>query len=44
MLLANRAFVVKRVGMISGQEDAGAPSNTGSGQVTWSKHKGPSAA
>jgi len=40
VLLANRAFVVKRVGLISGQDDSGAPpADRKSGQVTWSKYK-----
>ena len=42
MLLANRAYVVKKQGCVAGSNAASA--SHGGGQITWSKFDGPSKA
>ncbi len=41
MLLANRAYVIKKQGCIAGSASA---SDRGGGQITWSKFDGPTKA
>ena len=43
MLLANRAYVVKKQGCVAGSSTASSSSHA-AGQITWSKFDGPSKA
>lgn len=44
VLLSSKAFVIKKVGNISGGEPADEGTATTTRQITWSKHGGPAKA